>query len=616
LKPYPFAAIVAQDEAKLAVLLAAINPRIGGVLLSGSKGIGKTSIVRALVDLLPAQRRANCPYGCDPQGSNRCDACANAAPGTLKTKNVQAEIVELPANAQIDDVVGTIDVRAALEDGKVAFRPGLLARANRSILYVDEINLLSDVVVDVLLDAAAGGTVRVKRGQQTIDYPSRFTLVGTMNPEEGELRPQIADRLGLRVFVGAAADAQERKEIYRRNAAFARDPGAFTASYASKTKTLRSKIAKAIELLPSVTPSDEAEALAIETVMRLGIESHRTEFVALEAAIALAAFEGRETATPDDVRRVFPMAARLRRSRLRVQAVAEYAMEDSLIESALEQTAGDAEATPPEENEQRGALAVSPDFTQRERSRAKAQTKREGHAVETQALRNGRLDVPATVISQGVAARSPLPAEAKESVEAAHPPRLTVFVVDASQSTIASARAVNAAMTELLRPIYSGRELAALISCWGPHAEVIVDENVGRNVELIAERLTELEPDESRALTPLPDALEQARKIATRFRRANPSGEVEVAVFSDGRANVPLGSGADLSAFFAAGGDAKTLAEAAAEQCRTLAARLAGRTTTTFVNLDTYESSPLMRELASISRGRYFALNEIVAQLN
>jgi Mg-chelatase subunit ChlI len=613
---YPFTAIVAQDEAKLGVLLAAINPRVGGVLLSGSKGIGKTTIVRGLVDLLPLQLRARCPYGCDPDGASLCAECAGT-PGKVKAVRARAEVVELPANAQIDDVVGTIDVRAALEAGQVAFKPGLLARANRAILYVDEINLLSDVVVDTLLDAAASGVVRVKRGQQTIDYPSRFTLIGTMNPEEGELRPQIADRLGLRVFTSAAKDTRERAEIYRRNAAFARDPQAFIAAYAGKTKALRARIAKAIALLPEVTIADDAEHLAIEAVMRLGIESHRTEFVALEAACALAAFEGRTAATADDVRRVFPMAARLRRSRLRVQAVAEYAMEDSLIDQALEQPEGDGDATPQDRDDTpQSAMVVSPEFSQRDRARAKVDARREGQPVETRPLGNGRIDVPATVLSQGIAARSPLPAEAKESVEAAVPPHLTVFVVDASQSTAASARAVHAAMTELLRPIYSGREFAALISCWGPHAEVIVDENVGRNIELIAERLGELEPDETRSLTPLPDALEQARKIATRFRRANPSGEVEVAVFSDGRANVPLGAGTDLASYFAQGGDAKGLAEAAAEQCKTLAARLAGRTTSTFINLDTYESSSLMRELADIARGRYFSLNDIVARLN
>jgi Mg-chelatase subunit ChlI len=613
--PFPFAAIVGQEEPKLAVVLAAINPRIGGVLLSGPKGIGKTSIVRGAGELLPVLERNRCAYGCDPSGTSLCAECARCSTEGNPQK-LRAQIVELPANAQIDDVVGTIDLRAALERGNVAFRPGLLAQANRTVLYVDEINLLSDAIVDVLLDAAAQGVVRVKRGQHAIDYPSRFTLVGTMNPEEGELRPQITDRVGLRVFVAPAQTPAERGEIYRRNAAFARDPQAFAASYAGRTRALRGKVAAAIGRLPHVVPEDEARDLAVATVMRLGIESHRTEFVALEAACALAAFEGRTSASVDDVRRVFAMAARLRRSRLRAQALTEYLAEDATIDAALEaQSQQDREAPPEPSPEEGRQLSVSPDFSERTRRRAKPQSKREGQPVETRTLSQGRIDVPATVLQRSLATRSPLPPDVMESVDATVPLRLTVFIVDASQSAARSAQAVCAATHELLRPIYAERERAALISCWGPSSSVIVDERVGRNVELVATWLGEMNEGEARALTPLPDALDQARRIAERFRRANPSAEVEIAVFSDGRANVPLGGEPALLQLLAADGNARGLSEAAAEQCRTLVARLAGRATTTFVNLDDYESSSLMRELATIAKGRYFALNDIVARI-
>jgi len=612
--PYPFAAIVGQDEPKLAVVLAAINPRVGGVLLSGPKGIGKTCIVRGVSEILPMLQRNRCAYGCAPQGTSLCADCA-AGVTPARPYKARSQLVELPANAQIDDVVGTIDLRAALEKGQVAFRPGLLAQANRAMLYVDEINLLSDAIVDVLLDAAAYGVVRVKRGQHAVDYPSRFTLVGTMNPEEGELRPQITDRVGLRVFMSPARDAAERGEIYRRNAAFARDPQRFAASYTGRTRALRAKIARATLLLPHVVADEEAQESAVATVVRLGIDSHRTEFVALEAACALAAFEGRSSATRDDVRRVFAMAARLRRSRLRAQTQTEHLAEDATIDAAFEaQAAADRDATDGEAGAA-GGLVVSPGFSERSATRERPQSAREGQPVDVRPLVAGRIDVPATVLARSVAARSSLPLELRESIDAAAAMRLTIFVVDASQSAVKCAEAVAAATDDMLRPIYVERERAALISCSGPAAQVVVDENAGRNVELVATWLREYQGGQARALTPLPDALDQARRIAERFRRANPGAEIEVAVFSDGRANVPLGGEAELARLIAAQGDARALSETAADQCRTLVARLAGRAATTFVNLDDYETCALMRELAAIAKGRYFAVNDIVARV-
>jgi magnesium chelatase subunit D len=288
-----------------------------------------------------------------------------------------------------------------------------------------------------------------------------------MNPEEGELRPQFTDRIGLRVFIGAESDRAQRLEIYRRNARFARDPHVFAAHYSKATASYRTRLARAIKLLPDVGVSEAAERVAIEGVTRLGIDSHRTEILTLEAAAALAAWEGRREATDADVARVFPLAARLRRSRLKVEALSEHLAEDAAIQNALDQTlsaeneaASDDDETPPPGS----ATIVSPDLTQRPTRKKQPQTAAEGQPIATRPLHNGRLDIGATILDRTVATKAGLAPEPQERVEVAAPPRLNL-VLDASLSTKDAAEYVRVASRELLRPIYAERERAALVSC-------------------------------------------------------------------------------------------------------------------------------------------------------
>jgi Mg-chelatase subunit ChlD len=317
------------------------------------------------------------------------------------------------------------------------------------------------------------------------------------------------------------------------------------------------------------------------------------------------------------VARVFPLAARLRRSRLRVEAQSEHLAEDAAIAAALEATLGDGadDAAPEERTESAPRIVVAPELTQKNALPERIGREREGQPVGSQPLQSGgRLDIAGTLLDRAASSRAGIAAEPKEPLEAATPPRLSILVVDASLSTQKSAELVRAASRELLRPVYTERERAALISCWGPHAELAVDENTGRNIDLVAARLDELEPGAIRALTPLPEALELARTLVERFRRAHPGAEIDIALFSDGRANVPLGGDALLAAALDGDG-ARELAELAAEQCRHIASQLAGRANLTCVNLDEFEAHPLMRELAALARGRYFPLSAVVAKI-
>ncbi|THV42073.1 magnesium chelatase subunit D family protein [Glycomyces buryatensis] len=309
---YPFSAIVGQDRLTTALLLGAVDPRIGGVLVRGSKGSAKSTAVRGLAALLPdLLSRAGCEYNCPvDQPADLCPAGEEAEVKTMRTP-----LVELPVGASEDRLIGSIDLERALKDGVRSFQPGLLARAHRGLLYVDEVNLLDDHLVDVLLDAAAMGVNHVEREGVSVTHPSEFQLVGTMNPEEGELRPQLLDRFGLTVEVAAPSDASERAEVVRRRLSYDSHSETFAERFAAEEKQLAERLIKATDLRARVVLSDGWLVRIAEVCAGFGVDGMRADIVTARTAKALAAWNGRTEVTREDVREACLLALPHRRRR-------------------------------------------------------------------------------------------------------------------------------------------------------------------------------------------------------------------------------------------------------------------------------------------------------------
>lgn len=318
---YPFAAIVGQDALKHALMLSAVDPTLGGVLAFGDRGTGKTTAVRGLAALLPRMRAvADCGYNCDPEGhGNLCESCAASKdPAALKARNIPVPVVDLPLGATEDRVLGALDIEKALVDGEKAFEPGLLADANRGYLYIDEVNLLEDHLVDVLLDVAASGWNVVEREGLSLRHPAKFVLVGSGNPEEGELRPQLLDRFGLSVEVETPRDVAQRVEIIKRREAYDADPAAFARKWKSGNTRQRNRILRARDVLTDVTAGDNALSLIAEICIALGTDGLRGELTLIKAARAEAALSGDPEVETRHIRAMAPMALshRLRRNPL------------------------------------------------------------------------------------------------------------------------------------------------------------------------------------------------------------------------------------------------------------------------------------------------------------
>lgn len=337
-EPFPFLAIVGQYEMKLALTLALINPLIGGVLLIGPRGTAKTTAVRSLTDLLPTTKRSLCAYGCTEEDvelygmDGVCKDCAaKYGYGDPLTTSDKVRIFELPLNARLEDVVGGINERLALEQQKVRLERGLLGHADGHIVYIDEVNLLDDSITDAMLDAAAQGHFTVRRGPMKLTYNARIMLIGSMNPEEGWLRPQLMDRFGLRAIVRGLDDADMRYQAYERATAYRRQPDLFAAGYAEATLALAEEIQQSRDRLPQVTITDESRQLGLALVTALRVDSGRAEITLFEAARAHAAADERTAVTPDDVRAVAMLALRQRQSPALDKFFADQAAEDARL---------------------------------------------------------------------------------------------------------------------------------------------------------------------------------------------------------------------------------------------------------------------------------------------
>ncbi|MFD9791690.1 putative cobaltochelatase [Streptomyces sp. NPDC059070] len=589
--PYPFSAIVGQDDLRLALLLNAVSPQVGGVLVRGEKGTAKSTAVRALSALLPeVDVVTGCRFSCDPAGPD--PACPDGPHEAGAGAPRAARMVELPVGASEDRLVGALDIERALAEGVKAFEPGLLAHAHRGILYVDEVNLLHDHLVDLLLDAAAMGASYVEREGVSVRHAARFLLVGTMNPEEGELRPQLLDRFGLTVEVKASREPDQRVEVVRRRLAYDDDPAAFAVRWADEEAAVRARIVAARALLPQVRLGDAALRQIAATCAAFEVDGMRADLVMARTATALAAWAGRTDVLAEDVRQAALLALphRRRRNPFDAPGLDEDKLDDTLEEfgdqdedpdpdpdgpgggggqpprdggPAPETGGGDAPARPEEGEggepqsaggaEQQPVRAGEPFRTKMlsvpglgEGAAGRRSRARTAHGRTTGAKRPRgtltKLHLAATVRAAAphqrargrsgpglVVRRDDLRQATREGREG----NLVLFVVDASGSMAARQRmgAVKGAVLSLLLDAYQRRDKVGLITFRGKDAEVALPPT--SSVDAAAARLETL-PTGGR--TPLAAGLLKAHDVLRVERMRDPSRRPLLVVVTDGRA--------------------------------------------------------------------------------
>ncbi|MAF01328.1 MULTISPECIES: putative cobaltochelatase [unclassified Herbaspirillum] len=587
---YPFAAIVGQPLLKQALLLCAVDPGIGGVLVRGDKGTAKSTAARGLTQVLPPIILSEgCAFHCAPgHPASACTVC--------NTDPVQRQdtvpFVTLPLGATEDRVLGSLDLQQALQGGQRAFQPGLLAAAHRGILYIDEVNLLADHLVDVLLDVAAMGVNSVQREGISVSHPARFTLIGTMNLEEGDLRPQLLDRFGLMVEVSAPTDKTVRAEVVRRRIAFETDPAAFAQRWQPQQDALLAQLAEAQRLLPDVVLDDAMLELISHLCCEFEVASLRADIVMHKTARAIAALQARTRVTPDDVREAALLVLPHRRRR---KPFEQTGMDEDKLDDLVDQarqpeppqpqtehgdTRGeDAAETPPsdepqQEQEQEGeggqqtfavaaagtvrriSVAATPQAAANAASgrRSAVADANRGNAVRAVPDANpDRLAIGATLRSAAV--RGALAGETDgpltvtrddlhRQVRSGRGANLIVFVVDASGSMAAQRRmeAVKGAVLALLTDAYQRRDQLAVIAFRGEQAQLLLAPT--RSADLAEQGLREL-PTGGR--TPLPHALQLAAQVLQQAaQQSAQEAPPLLVILSDGKANVSLpGSSGD-----------------------------------------------------------------------
>ncbi|MFE9436972.1 putative cobaltochelatase [Streptomyces sp. Midd1] len=654
--PFPFTAVVGQDDLRLALLLNAVSPAVGGVLVRGEKGTAKSTAVRALSALLPAvDVVTGCRFSCDPAAPD--PACPDGPHEVEASSTRPARMVELPVGASEDRLVGALDIERALSEGVKAFEPGLLADAHRGILYVDEVNLLHDHLVDLLLDAAAMGASYVEREGVSVRHAARFLLVGTMNPEEGELRPQLLDRFGLTVEVAASREPDQRVEVVRRRLAHDDDPAAFVARWADEEAEVRARIVAARALLPSVRLGDGALRQIAATCAAFEVDGMRADIVMARTATALAAWAGRTDVLAEDVRQAALLALPHRRRRNPFDAPG---LDEDKLDETLEEFSGsdgDSDGSdddpdpdgpggggqPPQEGPDDGSPAgdVPAQGEPSEDGQAPAgQSAAEQSPVRAaEPFRTKVLSVPG--LGEGAAgrrsrartehgrttgSRRPRGALTKlhlaATVQAAAPHQLArgrsgrglvvrrddlrqatregregnlvLFVVDASGSMAARQRmsAVKGAVLSLLLDAYQRRDKVGLVTFRGSAAEVALPPT--SSVDAAAVRLESL-PTGGR--TPLSAGLLRAHEVLRVERLRDSARRPLVVVVTDGRATggpEPVATAGRAARLFAAEGVASVVVDCESGPVRLgLAGQLAGELGGTAVTLDALRADSL-----------------------